>query len=158
MFDILMYLFESLIHNESEFHYDQEELTEELVRAGFHHDEIYKALLWLEKLAALQESEQTPYLIGTNNTAITRVYCEPELAVLDAQARGFIMFLEQINVLDNITREMVIDRVMEIESKDFGLEDLKWVILMVLFNAPGRETAYAQMENLLFDVAEGPVH
>ena len=47
MFDILMYLFESLIHNESEFHYDQEELTEELVRAGFHHDEIYKALLWL---------------------------------------------------------------------------------------------------------------
>ena len=86
------------------------------------------------------------------------MYCEPELAVLDAQARGFIMFLEQINVLDNITREMVIDRVMEIESKDFGLEDLKWVILMVLFNAPGRETAYAQMENLLFDVAEGPVH
>ena len=53
---------------------------------------------------------------------------------------------------------MVIDRVMEIESKDFGLEDLKWVILMVLFNAPGHETAYAQMENLLFDVAEGPVH
>ena len=102
MFDILMYLFESLIHNESEFHYDQEELTEELVRAGFHHDEIYKALLWLEKLVTLQESEQTPYLIGSNNSAITRVYCDPELAVLDAQARGFIMFLEQINVLDNI--------------------------------------------------------
>jgi Smg protein len=158
MFDILMYLFESLIHTESEFHYDQEELTEELVRAGFHHDEIYKALLWLEKLAALQESEKTPYLASNTPTAVTRIYSEPELQILDVQARGFIMFLEQINVLDNNTREMVIDRVMEIESSDFGLEDLKWVILMVLFNVPGKEGAYAQMEDLLFDVAEGPVH
>ena len=158
MFDILMYLFESVIHNEAEFQYDQEELTEELVRAGFHQDEIYKALLWLEKLAALQESEQTPYLIGQNDTAVTRVYCAAELAMLDTQARGFIMFLEQINVLDNITREMVIDRIMEIETKHFELEDLKWVILMVLFNAPGRESAYAQMENLLFDVGEKQIH
>ena len=70
--------------------------------------------------------------------------------VLDVEARGFIMFLEQINVLDTITREMVIDRVMEIDSKEFCLEDLKWVILMVLFNVPGKESAYAQMENLLF--------
>ena len=36
MFDILMYLFETLIHNESDFHVDQEALTDELVLAGFH--------------------------------------------------------------------------------------------------------------------------
>ena len=44
MFDILMYLFENFIHSETEIRVDQDELTEELVRAGFHHDEIYKAL------------------------------------------------------------------------------------------------------------------
>ena len=68
------------------------------------------------------------------------------------------MFLEQINVLDATTREMVIDRLMEIDNQEFCLEDLKWIILMVLFNVPGKEKAYAQMENLLFDVPDGPLH
>ena len=53
---------------------------------------------------------------------------------------------------------MVIDRVMEIDSKEFCLEDLKWVVLMVLFNVPGKETAYAQMENLIFEMPDGPLH
>ena len=68
------------------------------------------------------------------------------------------MFLEQINVLDASTREMVIDRIMEIDSPEFCLEDMKWVVLMVLFNVPGKENAYAQMEDLLFDEQEGPLH
>lgn len=158
MFDILMYLFENLIHSESEFRVDQDELTEELIRAGFHHDEIYKALAWLEKLAALQETDINPYLTKGNSTSVARIYTAEEAVRLDVECRGFLMFLEQINVLDTSTREMVIDRVMEIDANDFCLEDLKWVVLMVLFNVPGKENAYAQMEDLLFDVPEGPLH
>jgi len=158
MFDILMYLFENLIHSESEFRVDQDELTEELTRAGFHHDEIYKALAWLEKLAALQDTDINPYLNSVNSPAVARVYTAEEELRLDVECRGFLMFLEQINVLDLSTREMVIDRVMEIDVNDFCLEDLKWVVLMVLFNVPGKENAYAQMEDLLFEVPEGPLH
>jgi Smg protein len=158
MFDVLMYLFESLIQNNTDFHVDQEELTEELVRAGFHHDEVYKALAWLEKLAALQESGKTPYLTKGAPSTVTRVYCDAELRVLDSETRGFIMFLEQNQVLDNVTREMVIDRVMEIDTNEFCVEDLKWVVLMVLFNVPGKETAYSQMEGLLFESPEGLLH
>jgi Smg protein len=29
---------------------------------------------------------------------------------------------------------------------------------MVLFNVPGKENAYAQMEDLLFEEPEGPLH
>ena len=152
------YLCDSLIHNEYYFHVDQEALTEERVRAGFHHDEIYKALAWLVKLAALQDTEHKPYLTPGACSAVNRVYVDTELAVLDVEARGFIMFLEQINVLDVTTREMVIDRLMEIDNQEFCLEDLKWIILMVLFNVPGKEKAYAQMENLLFEVPDGPLH
>jgi len=51
-----MYLFENFIHSETENSLSTKiELTDELIRAGFHHDEnFYKALSWLEKLAALQ--------------------------------------------------------------------------------------------------------
>lgn len=158
MFDILMYLFENLIHSESEFRVDQDELTEELIRAGFHHDEIYKALAWLEKLAELQDTDINPYLTAGNSPSVARVYTAEEEVRLDVECRGFLMFLEHINVLDSSTREMVIDRTMEIDINDFCLEDLKWVVLMVLFNVPGKENAYAQMEDLLFEVPEGPLH
>lgn len=158
MFDILMYLFENLVYHESDMQTDQDALTEELIRAGFHHDEIYKALDWLERLAELQKTEQTPYLSDGSGPAATRIYTYNEQLKLDTECRGFILFLERINVLDSATREMVIDRVMEIDSSEFCVVDLKWVVLMVLFNVPGKEQAYEQMEELLFEVPEGLLH
>lgn len=158
MFDILMYLFENYIHSEAEIMVDHDELTDELTRAGFHQDEIYKALSWLEKLADLQHNDEHPYLTRVSGTS-TRVYTAAELQRLDTDCRGFLLFLEQVNLLDVTTREMVIDRVMELDTKDFYLDDLKWVVLMVLFNVPGRENAYSQMEDLIFDeIPEGPLH
>ena len=69
-----------------------------------------------------------------------------------------MIYLENLGVLDFATREMVIDRVMELETANFNLDDLKWVVLMVLFNLPGHEAAYDQMEGLLFEEPDGPLH
>ncbi|XQW85166.1 DUF494 family protein [Thalassotalea piscium] len=157
MFDILMYLFENYIHSEAEVMVDHDVLTDELTRAGFHQDEIYKALTWLEKLAALQDTDAYPYLTRVGRKSF-RVYTTEEKQILDVECRGFLLFLEQVNVLDFTTREMVIDRVMELDTKFFTIDDLKWVVLMVLFNVPGKENAYSQMEDLIFDEQEGPAH
>ena len=156
MFDILMYLFENYIHSEMEVVVDHDELTDELTRAGFAHQEINKALGWLERLAELQDS-QKPYLIVAPQASI-RVYTDAEQARLDLQSQSFLMYLEHIGVLDFETREMVLDRVMELDSKQFSLDDLKWVVLMVLFNVPGHEDAYSQMEGLLFEEPDGYLH
>lgn len=158
MFDILMYLFENLVNNQADIVVDQDELTDELIRAGFHHDEIFKALAWLEKLCDLQTSDEIPYLTRVNEVTNTRIYTVEEQVMLDVECRGFLIFLEQINVLCSTTREMVLDRVMEIDSNEFCLVDLKWVVLMVLFNVPGKESAYEQMEELIFDYPEGQLH
>lgn len=158
MFDILMYLFENLVNNQAEMQVDQDELTDELIRAGFHHDEIFKALAWLEKLCDLQSTDKNPYLTNVNGVLNNRIYSFDEQLKLDIECRGFLVFLEQINVLCSATREMVIDRVMEIESTEFCLVDLKWVVLMVLFNVPGKESAYEQMEELIFEIPEGLLH
>ncbi|MCP4325876.1 MAG: DUF494 domain-containing protein [Alteromonadales bacterium] len=157
MFDILMYLFENYIHSEAEVMVDHDILTDELTRAGFHQDEIYKALNWLEKLAALQDTDAYPYLTRLASKSV-RIYTDEEMLLLDCQSRGFLLFLEQVNVLDFTTREMVIDRVMELDTENFSIDDLKWVILMVLFNVPGKESAYSQMEDLIFEEQEGPLH
>ena len=157
MFDILMYLFENYIHSEAEVMVDHDLLTDELTRAGFHQDEIYKALNWLEKLAALQDNDAHPYLTRTASKSV-RIYTIEEMELLDTECRGFLMFLEQVKVLDFTTREMVIDRVMELDTQYFSMEDLKWVVLMVLFNVPGKENAYSQMEDLIFDEPSELLH
>lgn len=157
MFDILVYLFENYIHNESEIYADRADLTKELSLAGFHDDDIFRALQWLDSLSKLQESHVKPYLTKLTVSSV-RIYTVDESRKLDAQCRGFLMFLEQINVLDASTREMVLDRVMDLDGQSICLDDLKWVVLMVLFNVPGRESAYAQMEDLIFDEPDGQLH
>lgn len=157
MFDVLMYLFETYIHDQPEMQVDQDTLTDDLTDAGFDRDDIYNALNWLEKLADYQDGQVAPILL-TNDPLSMRIYTPEEDRRLDAECRGFLLFLEQIQVINMETREMILERVMALDTVDFDLEDLKWVVLMVLFNLPGCENAYQQMEELLFDLNEGTLH
>ena len=157
MMDILMYLFETYIHSDAELQVDQDELEDELLRAGFHQKDIYKALNWLEELAALQQTDAHS-AIATSATTSMRIYTPQEMERLDLESRGFLLFLEQVEVLTPEIREMVIDRIMGLETNEFELDDLKWIILMVLFNVPGNENAYTQMEELLYSSEQGLLH
>jgi Smg protein len=152
--EVLMYLFENYMNDEIEFDADEESLRTELEQAGFHKAEISKAFVWLEGLAGLQNGAEQLAL----NAESIRIYTDEEVEKLDLESRGFLMFLEQTGVLDHNTREMVIDRVMALESEEIDLEQLKWVVLMVLFNQPGREAAYAWMEDLVFDEIPSVLH
>ena len=55
-------------------------------------------------------------------------------------------------------RELVLDRAMALDQDELDLDDLKWVVLMVLFNQPGSEAAYAWMETQMFVDEPEPVH
>ncbi|MEY4475530.1 MAG: hypothetical protein RL248_1297 [Pseudomonadota bacterium] len=157
MFDVLIYLFETYIHNEPELPVDQNKITDDLARVGFYREDIKNALNWLEALADLQEGQKAPYLYAADPQAL-RIYTVEESQLLDTACRGFILFLEQIQVLHFDTREMVIDRIMALDTTELDLKELKWVVLIVLFNIPGYESAYQQMEELLFEVNEGYLH
>ncbi|MGR6035053.1 MAG: DUF494 family protein [Candidatus Nitrosoglobus sp.] len=153
--DVLMYLFQNYMDSEAEAQPTKESLEVELAEVGFHHAEIGKAFDWLEGLAILQQSE--PRQPPVTNSSI-RIFTLQEKEKLDTECRGFLLFLEQVGVLDPMTRELVIDRVMALEAEDFDLEQLKWVILMVLSHQPGQEAAYAWMEDLVFDEVGDLLH
>lgn len=151
--DVLMYLFENYM-DDGDFNPDQDTLTAELSEAGFPQTEINKAFSWLEDLANLRAQDQR--LVA--RTSSTRIFTDSERAKMNLETRGFLFFLEQSGVLDARTREMVIDRVMALETEEIDLEQLKWVILMVLFNQPGQEHAYAWVEDLVFNEAPAVLH
>lgn len=152
--DVLMYLFETYIDAEEEPEPDQNELRDELARAGFGDSEIDRALDWLDGLAenhdALVHNTQTPH--GT------RIYNDVEHDRLDSGCRGFITYLEQIGILSPPQREILVDRLLALETADIDVEQIKWVVLMVLFSQPGQEIAYERMEDLVFDESESPLH
>jgi Smg protein len=91
-------------------------------------------------------------------TRSIRVFSPEEEKKLDVECRGFLMFLEQMGVLNSVSRELVIDRIMALETPDIDLEQVKWVVLMVLFNQPGLEEAFTWMENMVMEEFSQPLH
>ena len=47
---------------------------------------------------------------------------------------------------------------MALGNPDIDVEQIKWVVLMVLFSQPGQESAYARMEDLVFDEVASALH
>ncbi len=152
--DVLMYLFETYIDADEEPQADQNELRDELSRAGFGDTEIDRALEWLDGLA--ENHDGLTYNRQTRHG--TRIYNDVEQTRLDTGSRGFITYLEQIGILSPPQREILIDRLLALETPDIDVEQIKWVVLMVLFSQPGQELAYARMEDLVFEDSAGALH
>ena len=152
--DVLMYLFETYVDPEQEPEADQNELRDELSQAGFGDSEIDRALEWLDGLANDHEGQ------GFHPQTVhgTRIYNDFENARLDSACRGFITYLEQIGILSPPQREILVDRLLALETSDIDVEQVKWVVLMVLFSQPGQELAYSRMEDLVFDENETAIH
>ncbi|HEX2238355.1 MAG: DUF494 domain-containing protein [Pseudomonadota bacterium] len=151
--DVLMYLFESYI-DDSEIDLDREALQSKLVDAGFDHREIEKAFDWLEALASWRDMPRG----DLPAPRATRLYHAAETRKLDRECRGFLIFLEQTGILTPTSRELVIDRVMALDDDHLNLEQLKWIILMVLFNLPGEEDAYTCLEGMVMADSSNYLH
>lgn len=150
--DVLMYLFESYVESHDQPEPDRNELKVELGRAGFHDREIDRALDWLDGLNSTNAANGAAY-----GTAL-RVFDSAEQERLDAPSRGYLLQLEQIGILRPAQRELVIDRLLALDSEEIDVEQTKWVVMMVLFSQPGQQDAYAQMEDLVYADDSAWVH
>jgi Smg protein len=154
MVDVLIYLYENYMDGERRPPHDQDALEEELSQAGFSNREIEKALRWLDELAAgAASAPHHPYAERS-----MRIYTPAETAKLDLEARGLLLFLEQSAILDPESRELVIDRLLAIDHGQVSADEIKWVVLLVLMNRPGREDAFSQMEDLVYNAEPALLH
>lgn len=157
--DVLLYLFEHYFYDDPAAAADHEALRhgpviQGLTEAGFSASEIHKAFDWLDGLARQRPAVDA---VGADRQPV-RVYVEQECARLDPDCVGFLMFLEQHGILGGAERELVLDRVMALEQEQIDLDDLKWVVLMVLFNQPGAEAAFAWVESQIYLDQPEPLH
>lgn len=129
MFEILVYLFQNYFHHDA--CPEPEQLALKLSAAGFEDEEITEALEWLSGLQRMAGSAGPAI---TADSRSVRCYDEEELAKLDADCRGFLMFLENAGVLNPMTRELIIERAMALDEVVVSLAKLKVIVLMVLWN------------------------
>lgn len=147
MFEVLMYLFENHMQSDCKLHLTEDFLASELEKAGFHSSTIDRALDWLEGLITVQENT-----IADTSWESIRIFTPFETYKLNPKVLGFLLFLQQMGILNTITRELVIDRLIAIDDDlEIGLAQVKWVTLLVLFNQPNEEAALACMENLVLE-------
>jgi Smg protein len=146
--DILIYLFENYFDAdvESAREPDRDTLKEELERAGFSEREVGRALEWLDQLSC-----DPPRVGAISASRAMRIFDPSEQARLDTDCRGYILYLENVGILSADQRELVIDRLLALDARQIDIEQVKWVVLMVLFSQPGQESAYLRMEDLVFD-------
>jgi len=129
MYDILVYLFENC--QQAEIAYDRDRVVKKLSAAGFEDSDISEALHWLAGVLHAPHVLREPL---PDLRASFRAYAPRELAKLDAHCRGFLLTLEQSGILNADTRELVIERALAASGDALSLEQLKLVVLMVLWN------------------------
>ena len=129
MYDILVYLFEHC--QQAELADDRERVARKLSAAGFEDAHISEALHWL---AGVVHSPREASAALPDARTSFRAYAPRELAKLDAQCRGFLITLEQSGILTPETRELVIERSLAASGETLTLEQLKLIVLMVMWN------------------------
>jgi len=130
--EVLLYLFDNYLAEGGDYVTSQEALTAELNQAGFTQTDITNAFSWLEELSSICE-QQVENNSGGHKGSM-RYLLPAERNRLGREAYGLMLTLENAGILDPLSREMVLERVMALEVEELDLDQFKWVVLMVLCN------------------------
>jgi Smg protein len=146
--DILIYVFDQYMLAEVPEVPEREALAADLERAGFGRHNVERALDWLADLAGERSRPDMA-------SRAMRVFSAEEVERISTSCRGYLLQLEQQDILSPLQREIVIDRLVALDfdrdGDEIDIERLKWLVLMVLSSQPGQEQACARMEDLVFD-------
>ncbi len=153
--DVLLYLFENYREGELADGALHANLKLELEQAGFPSQEVDQAFTWLSSLSQTEADMSSEDSISD----AIRVFPLQEAAVIPASCQGFLLHLEQLGILSPISREQVIDRLLALANGEaVDLDQLKWVILMVLFSQSGDRAAYVELEEMMYSYDADMLH
>lgn len=143
MFEILMFLFENYMNGNVTLLADNQTIVNELERVGFDRFDVSRAIHWLDGLQQVQTAVQTVTPLAM------RHYIPEEVARLGVGGMDLLFRLERLNILDSVTREIVIDRVMALDPQEVDIGRIKWVVLLALFNQPEKKAAVILLQDMI---------
>lgn len=147
--DILMYLFETYLDDDQSDIPSEDSMRNELARIGFQDAKVSKAFDWLDDLSVLKDD------ISHKNFDLkdqsTRIFSHFEVEKFDIKARSVLLDLVELGVISSGQRELIIDKALALDITHIDQEQMKWVILMVLFNLPDSAGSFTWLQDLLYE-------
>ena len=129
MYEILVYLFENCHQND--LLQDADRVAKKLSAAGFEESDISEALNWIAGLVQTPQRDLSPLPDARRSF---RVFSPAEIEKLDVASRGLLIGLESAGILTPQTRELAIERALAATDDCLSIEQMKLIVLMVLWN------------------------
>ena len=145
MFEVLVFMFENYIAHHALP--DDEIMTQELSAAGFEQSDIVGAVDWFHEMRNMLIE---PPAVYTHQHTSMRVFSEIEHKKISLESISFVIFLQQANVINDVERDLILDRAMALKQEQIKIEEMRWITMIALWNA-GREKDYLFVEDALFN-------
>lgn len=145
MFEVLVFMFENYFATQSMP--DDATMEQELSAAGFKQNDILGAFDWYQEMKSMLDAPEFHY---THHETAMRLFTKSELKRINTESLGFLIFLRQADVINDVERDLIIDRAMALKHPQLGIEEIRWITMMALWNK-GREKDYSFVEDALFN-------
>ncbi len=107
----------------------ENDIVEELLAVGFEADEIDAAFSWMQNVA-LHTTSKTPQLAEARSQ---RIFTPEEKRDISAEARGLLIRLRTLGILDDDAQEEIIDKALQVADDPVSLKDMKAIAALTLF-------------------------
>lgn len=126
--------------------FNETDIVEELLAEGFAAEEIDAAFSWMESLS-LHPSRKTELELAAPTW---RIFTPEENRALSAEARGFLVRLRGLGIIDNESQEEIIERALQTDEGELSLRDIKTLTALTLF-ARSQDTWRQEVDCILGD-------
>ncbi len=145
MFEVLVFMFENYFAEQAMP--DDATLEQELAEAGFKQNDILGAFDWFKSMKSVLNAPELDY---SHQATATRMFTKSELKKMNTESLGFLIFLQQANVISDMERDLIIDRAMALKQAKITIEETRWITMIALWNQ-GRDKDYSFVEDALFN-------
>lgn len=145
MFEVLVFMFENYFAGHAAP--DDEIMEQELFEAGFEQSDIAGAFSWFQQMKLMLTSSESTY---SHAATAMRAFTSSELKKINTESLSFIIFMQQAGVINDMERDLIIDRAMALTQVEIKIEEMRWITMMALWNQ-GREKDYLFVEDAMFN-------
>ncbi len=105
------------------------DIVEELLAEGYETEEIDAAFSWMENLSMLTAAKEPLALAAPTN----RVFSPDEMRALAVDARGFLIRLRTLGIIDDDLQEEILDKALQVAEDEVSLKEIKAISALTLF-------------------------
>ncbi len=111
--------------------FNERDIVEQLLEEGFAADEIDAAFSWMERLS-LSDGKHDGEQQLTQPTY--RIFTGEETQQLSSEARGFLVRLRTLGILNDDLQEEIIDKALRLNEDEVSLKEIKALTALTLFS------------------------